>query len=173
MITRLLGMAFIMLSSTVLGYYYSGKDGYRINDLRQMKKAFLILRSEVEYTLSPIKEAIESIAEKTEKPVSNIFKDFKNYLEENPRDGCENLWKNAIVNNKKSYFFVDEDISMFLSFGKVVGGMDKNLQLGTIDMILAFIDEKIEEATIASVKNKKLYRSLGILSGLALCIVFF
>ena len=173
MIIRLLGMIFIMSSSTILGFYYSANESYRINDLRQMKKAFLILRSEIEYTLSPIKEAIESISNKIDKPVCEIFKEFKDYLEKSPRSGCDNLWEKSIINNKKRCFFAEEDIHMFLSFGKIAGGMDKKLQLGTIDMIIAFIEEKIEEAKIKSVKNKKLYRSLGILAGAALCIVFF
>ena len=65
-----------MISSCVLGIYYSFKTDYRINDLIEMKKALILLISEIEFNLSPLAEAMKNISYKIDIPVSKIFFEF-------------------------------------------------------------------------------------------------
>ena len=62
MFLKVIGGILVLISSCVLGVYYSFKAEYRINDLLEIKKALLLLISEIEFNLSPIAEATKNIS---------------------------------------------------------------------------------------------------------------
>jgi stage III sporulation protein AB len=55
----------------------------------------------------------------------------------------------------------------------MLGKTDKSGQLQEIDIVSKFLDRQIEISEEEKNKNEKMYKSLGIVCGLALAIVFF
>ncbi len=58
---KILGIILIFLSGTSFGLYHSFKPIFRKNDLIEMKRALLILNSEIKFLSAGIKEALKSI----------------------------------------------------------------------------------------------------------------
>lgn len=171
MIIKIAGIVFVMLATTFMGFYYAGKDIFRIKDLLEMKKALNILKSEIEYSLTPLPEAMNNISQKIDGDVGKIFKAFYEEAEKSKKSGIYEIWLKAITESKDFLYFENEDIESFKSFGRTLGYLDKNMQINNIMLTIEYIDEKTEYLSEASQKSKKLYGSLGILSGLIICIV--
>ena len=57
-------------------------------------------------------------------------------------------------------------------FGKLLGKTDKKGQIGEIEITMEFIEKQIDKAELEKNKNSKLYKSLGILCGLGIVIIF-
>jgi stage III sporulation protein AB len=76
MLLRILGILLIMAGSVGIGFYYSAKEGYRVQDLLEFKKALMILSSEIEYMRSTLSEACANIAKRTGLGISPIFAEF-------------------------------------------------------------------------------------------------
>ncbi len=161
-----------MISSCVLGIYYSFKTDYRINDLIEMKKALILLISEIEFNLSPLAEAMKNISYKIDIPVSKIFFEFSEELEKKECSAGEK-WENILNKNSKFSYFNNEDIENFISFGHSLGYLDKQQQNNNIKITLEYIENKVSELLEKSKVNKKMCRSLGIFGGAAVMIILF
>lgn len=172
MILKILGGIFIMGSSFVLGMYYSFKTDYRINDLLEMKKALIMLISEIEFNLSPLGEAVKNISFKVNIPVSKIFSEFSEELEKKDCSASEK-WKKVLNKNFDLSYFNDEDIENLISFGQSLGYLDRQQQINNIKITLEYIENKVSELMEKSKINKKMCRSLGVFGGAAVMIILF
>lgn len=56
-------------------------------------------------------------------------------------------------------------------FGKILGQTDLRGQLSKVKLTLGFLEGQIAESQIEENKNKKLYKSLGVLTGIGLVII--
>lgn len=171
MILKIIGAVIIVLSSTLIGFFYSRKEEYRINDLNEMKRAFTILISEIEYASNSLPESMINISNKTENPISKILIDFVENLNKKDGQTIQQLWTEAVIKNKNDTYFIDEDLENIKSFGSTLGYLDRNMQINNINIMIDYINKKTDTLSEISIKNKKMYRSLGILGGMIIAII--
>ena len=60
----------------------------------------------------------------------------------------------------------EEDKNVVKNLGKLLGKTDIEGQLSQIDLTLSFLDGQIEKAEKEKEKNEKLYKTLGVMTGL-------
>ncbi len=161
-----------MISSCVLGVYYSFKTEYRINDLLEMKKALTMLISEIEFNLSPLAEAMGNISSKAGVPINRIFSEFSKKLGSDGSSAFE-VWRSVWKEQADFTYFAHEDIETFISFGQSLGFLDRKQQNNNIKIALSYIENKIPELLEKSKSNKKMCRSLGIFGGAAVMVILF
>ena len=58
-----------------------------------------------------------------------------------------------------------------MTFGKILGQTDLQGQLGKVKLTLDFLETQIQQAQAEENKNKKLYKTLGVLTGMGLVII--
>lgn len=174
MILKIIGSIFILTSSITVGLYYGNIVVYKIRDLLEFKKALAILKAEIEFSHSPLFEACKNISDKTKHPVSNIFLNFAEliYSEDKPSDDLGYLWEYCLMEQVKETYFDSSDIEQFISFGKTLGYLDKGMQINSILITTDYINSKVKILNETSSKNKKLYRSLGLICGVLAVVVF-
>lgn len=166
---QILGIVLVLVSSTMVGAYFGGIHGYRAKDLKEIKKALIVLKQEIEYTLTPLAQALLNTAAKVDKPASDIFAEAGGLIEQKT---VPNLALEKSLNNASAIgYLTKEDVQQLNSLGKTLGYLDKNLQLNTIDLTINYLQEKIDEQIYLNNKNKKLYQTLGILGGILLVVI--
>jgi len=163
------GAVLILGTSVMWGVYMATKSYYRIKDLREMKRAFSILISEIDYGQAPLSEAALNISEKCTAPVQRVFKSFGEGLF--GKVDVYSLWGDVIEFMSEDSYFLAEDLEMFKSFGKTLGYLDAEMQIRNIEMQLDYINHTIDELEKIKGKSRKMYLSLGALSGLMTIIV--
>jgi len=173
MLHRLIGAVLIMAGSVGIGLYLSAKEGFRVQDLLEFKKALHILSSEIEYMRTTLSEACANIAKRTGLGVSPIFANFSRLLEEADAGTAYQLWLEAMEAGREGTFLANEDRTVLNDFGKTLGYLDKEMQKNAIDYTVAYIDEKAAALQTASDKNKRMYRSLGVIGGLLVTVVLW
>ena len=171
MYLKIIGSMMIVVSTSLIGFYLANKEDFRIKDLLEAKKAFGILKSEIEFARTPLPEAFVYISERVEKPVAEIFGSIADKLSQKSTDSISSIWSETFAQEAKKTYFANEDIELFTSFGKTVGYLDVQMQRNTIEMIVNSIDAKIDTLKELSSKNKKMYQSLGVLGGILICVV--
>ncbi|MEG2814197.1 MAG: stage III sporulation protein AB [Oscillospiraceae bacterium] len=75
------------------------------------------------------------------------------------------IWKEQIDNSQINLF--DGDKLLILSLGDILGSYELNSQIESIELQEKLLEEKINEAREKFLQLGKLYRSLGILLGIA------
>ena len=133
----------------------------------------MILSSEIEHMRAPLPTACANIARRTTKPVSELFAQFSNLLEGDTGETAYRLWVQAMDSQKPHAHLAEEDWDIIEGFGKTLGYLDKQMQQSAIAYAVEYIDEKTAGLHSQSDKNKRMYRSLGIIGGLLLAIVLW
>ncbi|MCL2564289.1 MAG: stage III sporulation protein AB [Defluviitaleaceae bacterium] len=169
MLIQALGAVLIIGSSTMWGAYMAAKSYFRLRDLREMKRAFGILISEIDYAQSPLEEAAVNIAIKCSLPIKGIFENFSKGL--SGKVNVWELWSETIENSQKDSYFSTEDMEVFKSFGKTLGYLDREMQLRNIEMQIDYINQKTDELEKTWEKSRKMYLSLGALGGVMAVIL--
>jgi len=174
MVLQIVGSVFILGSSCIAGAYYGNIESYKIRDLLEMKKALAILKSEIQFSHSPLSEAVANIADRTKSPISNIFSSFSEilYCSDKRSNDMSYLWEYCLNEHIKETYFDSFDIEQFTSFGKTLGYLDTGMQLNSILIATDYIDSKIKILDESKGKSKKLYQSLGFIGGILAVVVF-
>lgn len=168
---KIIGIILIFLSGTSFGLYYSFKPIFRKNDLLEMKRALLILNSEIKFLSTSIKEALKSIENSVSSPIKDIFFKFRNNLDEKRGESLYSIWEETLKNTIKNTYLTKEDENKFKLIGKTLGNYDKELNLNNLNIIFEYIDTSLKEIEKEKLKNMKMYQSVGILGSLALIIL--
>jgi len=170
------GAAFVIISSTLIGYYLSLKDDFRALDLRELKRALAILKSEIQFAINFLPVAFQNIAGKTNGEVSQFFAAISERLNQgvdsiSTHDTVTTVWREEVDKHLVKSGLNSRDIEQITHFGKTLGYLDTSLQLRGIDMLIDYINETIAEAEASSGKNKRMLRSMGFLGGLVIVVV--
>ena len=173
MFPSIAGAVALIAGCAALGFYLAAQEGFRVQDLQEFKKALLILSSEIEHIRSPLPMACANIAKRTKNPISALFLHFSRLLAENDGETAYQLWMQAIQGQKKRASMAAEDWDIIEGFGKTLGYLDKQMQQSAITYATEYIDEKTISLQTQSEKNKRMYRSLGVIGGLLLVVVLW
>ena len=174
MAIKIAGMLLTLASSTALGLYLSSLPTLRQQDLREIKKALLILKSEIEYIATPLPQAVANIAIRINAPISKLFECFADSLKLNPEgETAYRLWLSAIETTKEGSFLKKDDLEIIGNFGKTLGYLDKQMQVDSINFTIDYIDSQVGQLQENNEKTQKMYRSLGVIGGILLLVVFW
>jgi len=156
----------IFVTSTALGIMLANKYKDRVTDLKQMRSALNILKTKIVYTYEPLPEIFLEISSKFTNSIGEIFKLSSSKMKEK---SAGTAWKEALLETKTN--MNKEDLKTIESLSKLLGKTDVDGQLSEIELLEKFIDEQIEKAEGEQRKNEKLYKSLGVIAGLAIAII--
>lgn len=173
MLMKLLGSLMVLSSCTLIGIFISSRDKYRAEELIEMKRGLIMLKSSISYNSKPLYEAFIEISEKLDSAVSEIFEDSGRLLKARKSSSVEEAWEKTLKDRKNRTFFKNEDIKTFISFGQALGGADRQWQSSNIDLTVNYIDSKVDELMKRYEKDGSLFKSAGILCGILLVVVLY
>ncbi|HAE91432.1 stage III sporulation protein AB [Tissierella praeacuta] len=168
---KLISTLFIFLTSSTIGYLYGKTFSSRFENLIYLEQCIKILETEIVYAATPLPEALSNVFNKGKKKVSYIFDEIKENLFLNKEGGVYNSFLSVESKLYEELYLQKEDVEVFLSLGRVLGTSDRKDQQKNFTLILNQIDTQILEAKIERNKNEKLYRSLGIITGVGIIIL--
>ncbi|GKX31919.1 hypothetical protein SH1V18_43990 [Vallitalea longa] len=172
MIIKILGATLILMSSSLIGFYYSKSYIRRSEDLRTFKKALILLRGEINYSLSPMPEALEDISKRFDHEISDFFRSIAEELKLNLGKSLTEVWKKKAEEILKRTYLNPIDIKNIMIFSENIGYLDKEMQTNNINLLLEQINEEIKTSIENDNKYNKLYRSLGVLGGILVIVLF-
>lgn len=171
MFWQILGSTLVLISSSLLGIHYSKSYRRRTDDLRTFKKALILLRGEINYSLSPMPEALEDISTRFDHVIASFFKSISDELKLNLGKTLTEVWKKKAEEILKRTYLNSLDIKNIMLFSENIGYLDKEMQNNNINMLLEQLDEEIKLSMENDAKYNKLYRSLGVLGGILVIVL--
>lgn len=173
MFIKTIGMAAILISATILGWYVDRLQILHLQDLEGFRRMLHMLRGEVNYAVTPLPIALKEIMSKNDTRVNCIFKELLSLIENKTGESISLLWEQAIKSQRSYVYLEEEDINQLLTFGQSLGYLDKEMQKKNIEITIDYMDKQITKLEKQHDKNGRLYRSLGALGGCLLCILLF
>jgi stage III sporulation protein AB len=167
MIIKIILSIAIVAICTYLGFCKSRTYEIREKELKKIQSALSFFKSKIEFTYEPIQEIFTQISKSIYLHKDNIFLTTTQYME---NLDVNTSWNNAVEEN---YNFNKEDKEILKMFGKLLGKTDKKGQLSEIEITQNFIEKQTKKAEEEKNKNSKLYKTIGIIVGLAIVIILF
>lgn len=161
----------ITLPLVFFGFYYSYKDTYRYNDLRELYKALNIFKNEINFSYLTLSNSFLSISKKINNPISAIFKTLSENIESNNNDNFDEIFEKSINIHMKTTFLNKRDVNEFLSLSKTINYLDNNAIISSINIFLIYLENELQSLEEIKNKNKKIYQSLTILSSILIVIL--
>ena len=156
----------IVGSSSYIGILKSKTFENRVRNLIKISEALNIFKTKIEFTYEPIKEIFEEISNVIYQNKENVFKNTIENIKEKSVSSC---WIEATEKSKED--FTKEDIEVLKTLGKLLGKTDKSGQVSQIELTEKLLEKQIEKAETDKNKNTKLYKTLGTVLGLGICIL--
>ena len=155
--------SFIFLSCSLIGILISKKYVNRVNELREFKNALNIFKTKIKYTYEPLPEIFAEIID------SNISSVFKTASDKMNICAAGEAWDLALKMDELN--IDEEDRNILRNLGKLLGKTDMQGQVNQIEMTSDFLDKQIRKAENQKDKSEKMYRTLGMIIGIAIVIM--
>ena len=156
----------VFMVSFLLGNLISKKYILRVKELKEIKGAFNIIESKIKFTYEPLPEIFRQTAKIVSSNTAAIFMEASNNMKSL---GAEEAWYKSL--ESVSTNLNADDIENIKSFGKMLGKIDKEGQVSQLELSKSFIEMQIEKAKNDENKNAKMYKTLGVIIGLAFVII--
>lgn len=158
--------SFIYLSCSLIGILISKRYVDRVNELKEFKNALNIFKTKIRYTYEPLPEIFTEISQNMDSNISNVFKKASEKMKICP---AGEAWNIALKLEELN--INDEDRTVLKNLSKLLGKTDLEGQLNQIEMTSDFLDNQIKNAENERVKSEKMYRTLGMVIGMAIVII--
>ncbi len=128
-----------------------------------------LVKNEMVYMLNSLPVAYEMSRQRLTSPIKNVLGAISTDMSEHGMDKIDE----SITNNINSVnAFTSYDKEIIISTLKSLGRSDLYSQENIIENSIAILQKQIKEANSIKIKNSKVYRAVGVISGLIIVIIF-
>lgn len=171
MLFKITGSVVVVLSFAFLGLVMSEDIRKRPHQLRELQSMLQMFENQISYLSNVISEAFERICKVCPSETSIFFRRTIEILYEEKSVSASEAWQRAVLQNIKKTSLNKEDEQVLIEFGKMLGGSDLEGQIKNIRLTQTQLGIQEKKAEDSRGKNEKMYKSLGILGGIAVVIV--
>lgn len=162
---KVIGSIIVIVVCTVMGAEKSREFQQHLNALEEIKKIFILLRSEMHYTKAPFSELFLKISKKVGGVYQKWLSQLSINLKKHEKGTLQEIWRESVHKYLKESQLTKEELNELSRIGNSLGYLE------TIDLYLEQLEISIQ-GTREELKNKKkLYQSMGIMCGIFLVIV--
>ena len=171
MLFKIAGSLIVILSCTFLGFVLSADCRKRPQQLRDLQSMLQMFENQISYLSDVITEAFIRIGKVCRSETGIFFTSTVEILNESRNRSACQAWEQAVRQNIKKTALNKEDEEILLTFGKMLGCTDLEGQIKNIRLALDQLKHQEVKAEVSRSRNEKMYRSLGVLGGIAVVIV--
>lgn len=167
---KLLGSLIVLAASLMYGWKINEELKEHVEQLIGMKEMFLMLRGEIAYARTPLREAFLQMASQGKEPFSDFLKRAAKELEENGESIGE-FWGRLVEEEAGKFYFTREEQGLLKRAGENFGYLDVQMQLKNLELYMEQAEVFIQRAQKELKDRQKVARTLSLMCGLFLVIL--
>ena len=171
MILKLINSCVIILFSTLIGFEAARRYVMRTKELSAIQGALSRLETEILHYSSLLPEAMLRIGDSIGGGTGKLFSRVGKLLADKKNLTVSEAWSSSLNDLKPQLFLQGEDLDILYRFGEQLGSSDKEGQVKYIKLTLIQLHEEEIKARAVREKYERMYKSLGLLGGIALAII--
>lgn len=171
MILETIGSFFIILGTSLFGFWWAANYKKRMEQLGEMEQLMHMLYGEIQYQEGNFSESFLSIGRHCNGRIQQFSMDLADRLEAGSGQPFCTIWRSMIEIHWKDSALLEEDRDLFIALGERLGYLDKEMQLNTIQLFLHQIEQKKQILQQAMPEKCRISRLMGVLSGIFITIL--
>lgn len=160
-----------MLATTMTGFRIGETYRARIGNLYTLKRMAQLFEGEIRYGNALLEEVFVSCARRLPEPFATFLSQIGQKLSVLPGVLLGDIWEREVKESLKQTCLTRQDKEELRLFGRQLGHLDIQMQQKVIKQYESVLDRELEELQGEAQKKQKLYRTLGVLSGLFVLIL--
>lgn len=168
---KFIGSILIILSASALGVIKGQELQKRLSDMLEIKRIFIILKSQIEYTRSTFPAVFGQMARRCD----GIYKEWLLYLARElskcQANRIRDIWEDGVDEMLCKTQLERQELDLIKSMGINMGQLDMDTQTRTISLFLDQWEELIQKTRADLDAKKRLSNLLGVLGGAFLVIL--
>ncbi len=169
---RLIGVFVLLFSCIGTGMWMGRKEQFRMQQLGDLIRSMEFLKGEISFARTTLPDAMEQLSKHTKPPFQLLYSKLALELKQHPGIGFGEILYEILACEKKNWDLLSEDVEHFYQACSNLGYLDKEMQIHILERYIKEQEKKVEQLTSEIPQKMKLYRSLGVLGGVFLVIVF-
>lgn len=166
---RWMGLGFLFLGCSFFGVTKSRELKKRLEMLEEFRRVLLLLAGEIRCVRSTLPEAFERISGKVADPFDRFLKQVARQTEKDGKRPFFELYEEALQVFQGTPL-KKEDRGLLRELGQQLGYLDVQMQLGTLELYEELVREEIQKAAAEYGQKARMYRYLGVLTGVFLVV---
>lgn len=171
LIVKIVLLVLVFTASTAIGFFISNRFNERVRELEDLINALEIFETKISYTYDTLIDTFTYISENLKTKIYRIFFITAEHLRENKNMSAGDVFRNVIDDEKIFLDLNKKDIEIIKGLGLSLGQTDLENQIKNIKLITELLNRELKEAYEEKGKNFKMYRNMGVLTGLILIIL--
>jgi len=167
-----LGGGLVFFAGTMFGFTVSNQYTNRPRHIRQLLQALQQLETEISYGMTPLPDAMHSIARKLQDPLASLFRKIAEELSSGSLTTNQS-WNAAVDDCWHRTAMRSAEKEIFLQLGSTLGVSDREDQLKHLHLAMGQLKGEEEAAKEDQRRYAKMWRSLGMLGGALVVILMF
>ena len=168
---KLIGVLLIVMAGGGMGLKKGAELSKELAELQELRRIFLMLRSEIEYTKAPLGEAFYHISRRT----SGIYKEWlltlAEQLKQKNGQSFREVWE-SVTREKLSCLHLRVIEREQLEYmGANLGFYDREMETGAIELYLEQLKIQIQNMQMEIPAKKRIFRCLGIMGGIFTAVI--
>ena len=166
-----IGIVCLLASTTFCGFYMAHLFEKRYAELRAFQHGLKLFETELTYGHTPLYEAFQIISKQVEAPIGKVFYAFSQKLQEKDVQ-VEKAWKEVLREKSDHLALSKKDYTLLSRFAEGLGKHDLYTEQKHLENFSIHLQMQCDMAKEKIENESKMVRSLGVLIGLLLVIIF-
>ncbi|NLV37140.1 MAG: stage III sporulation protein AB [Clostridiaceae bacterium] len=171
MLFKLTGSIIVIVSCSFLGLILSRDCKKRPTQLRELQGILQMFENQITYLSDIIADAFERISKIGGSDTCVFFTRAVEILRKNKAISASEGWSQAVEQCICRTALNKEDEEILMAFGRMLGSTDLDGQIKNIRLTIGQLRLQEDKAEESRRKNENMYKSLGVLGGIAVVIV--
>lgn len=170
---KIIGTFLVLAAGGGAGLIYAMSCSRHPGELRAILSALQLLETEINYTATPLAEALGKVAARSDKSVAPLFYTAAELLGQNTGRHAGEAWQMALDKFYPGSNLSPRDYAILLNLGWALGISDCRDQRKHLQLASEQIKLELSRAVEAARKNVKMWAYLGIGGSMALVLVVY
>lgn len=171
MLLKMLGSTMVIISCGMIGLKFSSNYEERLEILLSFKKCFRLLKNEINHTNLSLIEALKNIQFGCDEIIKKLIDEIVNRYENN-KSSLHICWQESIDCIITKTSLKEKEIDILKVIGTNLGVTNRENQIEYIDSIIEKINVIVEDLQSNKTNKCKVYKSMGVMTGLLIVILF-
>ena len=161
MFFKIIGACIVVFSGFLLGYTFLSNVSKRINELTEIKAKLHLIRAQMSFLHTELKEIFFKLGDFENKVVENFFKEVL----------TNHQFEQGIEVLEQSSFLSTDDIKVIKDFLNLFGKTDMESQINNLDYILNALNLKIDALILMRDNKGKIIMGSSVGSAIVIAIL--
>lgn len=171
LLLKMVGALLVITGCVGIGFYKCTEIAGRIEELKEIYRLILMIKSEIDYLAWPLAEAMGKAAGCCKERFRLFFEMIERRLYEKNGETFSEIWADSVYGCFSDSYMKDADLRLLCNIGEHLGLTDKQTQVSALELYMENLKATISHLESTSAQKQRVYKCISAFSGLMAVIL--